>query len=466
MINNLFYRKHFVQMLSGLFLLLLAQFSNAGLNKVISINVLDMEISELMAMLSAKEKINILVNNGIEGKISLNLHNVMVGDVIKSAARAGGYAAERVGNTYYIVKPSEVGSRYKSNITTVITYDVRYSDAEKIKPIIEDYLSDYGRISVLKDNNILVIEDTHEYISRVKSILKNIDKRPKQILIEAKILEVTLSDSNAYGVNWSKVFSSGENTVGVQGLPAPASGLFVNRLTGTLEAALSALYSKDDIRTLSSPNLVAQENKEASVIIGDRQGYKVTTTINQVTTESVEFLESGVILRVLPRIDAFNNIMLEVHPEVSTGAVSVDGIPSQTTTEVTTEILTADGQPIFIGGLIKNNVTEGSQGVPFLSKIPLLGALFSNESRASNNTETIVLITPYVIGGEAHRLMLEKTARVQHQEKLLSAELERLGSKLDKKEEDSVAAENASSTNESDDFAEREDLWDSDDGSF
>lgn len=456
-----------IRCMSALMLFFITQASYAGVNKVININVLDMDIAEVMAMLSAKEKVNILVNKDVEGDISLNLYNVKVKDVIKAAARSGGYAAELIGNTFYIVKPEDVGSRHKSSLTTVMTYNVRYSDPDTVKVIIEDYLSDYGNISVLKDRNMLVIEDTPEYIRRVRLILKSIDAMPNQILIEAKILEITLSDSNAYGVNWSKVFSSGENTVGVQGLSSPASGLFINRITGTLEAALSALYSKDDIRTLSSPNLVALENKEASVIIGDRQGYRVTTTINQVTTESIEFLESGVKLNVLPRIDSSGNVMLQIHPEVSTGAISADGIPSQKTTEVTTEILTRDGQAIFIGGLIKNNITEGKESVPLLGSIPLLGALFSSESHASNNTETVVLITPYIIGGEAHKLMLEKSARIQHQDKLLSAELGRIGSKLDKKDdEQSVEIKSEAYANDWDDPAQDEDLWDSDDGSF
>ena len=432
----------------------------ADVNKVISINVLDMDISEVMAMLAVKEQVNILVNNGVEGEISLNLYDVKVKDVIRAAARAGGYAAELIGNTFYIVKPDDVGSRHKSSITTVRTFNVRYSDPEKVKTIIEEYLSDYGTVSVLEDRSILVIEDTPEHINRVSMILKSIDEKPRQILIEAKILEVTLSDSNAYGINWSKVFNSGETTIGVQGLASPASGLFINTITDTFEAALEALYLKNDVRTLSSPNLVARENTEASVIIGDRQGYRVTTTINQVTTESVEFLESGVILRVLPTIDALGNIMMEIHPEVSTGFISTDGIPSQQTTEVTTEVLTRDGQPIFIGGLIKNNVTDGKTGVPFLSKIPLVGALFSSQSRASNNTETIVLISPYIVGGEAHQLMLEKSARVNHQQKLLSAELDRIGSGLDMKAVDqSGAAKREQYDNDWDDPAEDEDLW-------
>jgi len=432
MINRLNNRNYFYSV-SLTLLLAFSPLSHADVNKKVNINVLDMDVSEVMAMLAAKEQVNILVNNGVKGKISLNLYDVKVKDVIKAAARAGGFAAELIGNTYYIVKPDDVGSRHRSSLTTVMTYHVRYSDPEKVKTIIEDYLSDYGNVSVLKGRNMLVIEDTPAHIDRLNTILKGVDAIPSQILIEAKILEVTLSDSNSYGINWSKVFNSGETTLGVQGLSSPASGLFINQVTDTLEAALTALYSKDDVRTLSSPNLVALENTEASVIIGDRQGYKVTTTINQVTTESIEFLESGVILNVLPRIDAMGNVMMQIHPEVSTGAISADGIPSQKTTEVTTEILTGDGQPVFIGGLIKNNITDGRESVPILGDIPILGALFSSESHVSINTETVVLITPYVIGGEAHKMMLEKSARVEHQEKLLTAELDRIGSELDKK---------------------------------
>ena len=142
---------------------------------------------------------------------------------------------------------------------------------------------------------------------------------------------------------------------------------------------------------------------------------------------------------------------MKIHPEVSTGFISVDGIPSQQTTEVTTEILTQDGQPIFIGGLIKNNVNDSKSGVPFISKIPVIGALFSSRTHARSNTETIVLISPYLVGGQAHQLMLENSARVEHQQNELSAELERIGSEFD--------AMDGDEDDSWDDSAQDEDLW-------
>ena len=152
------------------------------------------------------------------------------------------------------------------------------------------------------------------------------------------------------------------------------------------------------MRTLSSPNLLAVEDQESSVIVGDRRGYSVITTINQVTTESIEFLESGVILRVTPSVDAAGKVLMDIHPEVSNGVIDpLTGIPSQTTTEVTTRMIVPDGQTIFVGGLIKHRIEESRKGVPIISKIPGLGRLFSSRENNKTNTETIVLITPTIL---------------------------------------------------------------------
>ena len=127
---------------------------------------------------------------------------------------------------------------------------------------------------------------------------------------------------------------------------------------------------------MSTPKLLALEDQEAEVVIGDRLGFRVTTTINQITSETIEFLESGVILRVLPSVDGRGRIMLTIHPEVSTGRVE-DGIPNQVTTEVTTQMLVEDGQTVFIGGLIRRSLDQNREGVPVLGDIPFVGRVFS-----------------------------------------------------------------------------------------
>ena len=123
----------------------------------------------------------------------------------------------------------------------------------------------------------------------------------------------------------------------------------------------------------------------------------MTTTINQVTTESIEFLESGVILRVTPTVDASGGVMMSVHPEVSTGSVDTNGIPSQVTTEVTTRLLVPSDRTVFIGGLIKHSTTQTRRGMPVLGDAPGVGLLFANRRQTQTNTETVVLITPHIV---------------------------------------------------------------------
>jgi type II secretory pathway component GspD/PulD (secretin) len=240
-------------------------------------------------------------------------------------------------------------------------------------------------------------------------------------MIEARILEVGLKDSESFGLDWSAIFESGDIAVGTQGLSSPGSpGLFFDMVKPDVTLVLDALRKRDRLRTLSTPKLLALEGQEAETIIGDRLGYNVTTTIDSVTTTSTEFLESGVILRVKPSVDDQNRIFLEIHPEVSTGSVSQDGVPNQSTTEVTTSMLVDSGQTVFIGGLIKRTSEQIRDGVPVLGDLPVLGALFSNRSLSSVNTELVVLITPYIVDNDKVRLDGGKVERVNQ----VAAELE------------------------------------------
>ena len=149
------------------------------------------------------------------------------------------------------------------------------------------------------------------------------------------------------------------------------------------------------------------------MIVGDRRGFQVTTTINQITTESIEFLESGVILRVTPHVDADGRIMMEIHPEVSSGTVDTNGIPSQTTTEVTTRLIVPSGETVFVGGLIKQSISESRSGVPVLGRVPAIGRLFSSREVTSVNTETVVLITPRLIADPLDAVDEATTRRIE-----------------------------------------------------
>jgi len=385
----------------------------------------DADLADVLDMISREQRVNVFVSTDSSDTVSFSLYDMALPDAIRAIANAAGLAVEFYDGNYYIIDRDEAGKYAPDALTHVRSFELQYIDVDEIQALLTPYLSEYGEITTFAERNIFLVEDTPEFLRRIAVLVSEIDRKPIQILIEAKILEITLTDEDSYGLDWTKMFNAnnGNGQFGTQGLGDPTSaGLLLDYATADFSAVLNALTSQGRVRTLSTPKLLAIEDIESSVIIGDRRGYSVTTTINQVTTESVEFLESGVILRVTPSVDTDGQVMMDINPEVSTGVIDpLTGIPSQTTTEVKTRMIVTDGQTIFIGGLIKNRIDESKRGVPIIGRIPGLGRLFSNRQRTNTNTETIVLITPTVITPATRmidRVSMDKIERLEKNQNL------------------------------------------------
>jgi type II secretory pathway component GspD/PulD (secretin) len=401
----------------------------------ISMTMKDAELADVMDMISREQRVNIFVSTDSNEEVSFSLYDMTLPDAIRAIANAAGLAVEHYDGNYFIIDRDEAGKYAPDALTKVRSFELQYVTVDEMQSLLDPYLSDYGEITVFSEKNIFLIEDTPEFLRRVAALVREIDKQPTQILIEAKILEVTLTDEDSSGLDWTKFFSSdgGTGEFGGQGLNNAASpGLFFSYTNDNITVALDALTSQGRVRTLSSPKLLAIEDQESSVIVGDRRGYSVITTINQVTSESIEFLESGVILRVTPSVDANGKVMMDIHPEVSTGVIDpLTGIPSQSTTEVTTRMIVPDGQTIFVGGLIKHRVEESQRGIPVISRIPGVGRLFSSRENNKSNTETIVLITPTILNDKA-RLVDEETIEIiERMEQHQSSDTDDLNDEMD-----------------------------------
>ncbi len=370
----------------------------AARNNTVSLSLRDTPLQQVFDLLSRHQHVNIVLGKGVGGNVSINLYNVDVRSAIHTIAEAAGYAVDVRNGDYMIVERKDADLGGVRAATQLRTFKVQYSNARQVADILTKHLSSVGKITPLIERNLLVVEDLPAYMARLQMLLSQIDVEPRQIMIEAKILEITLDRSETFGIDWSRVFGgSGASSVGTTGLaPRNTAGFFFNLVTSKLDIFLAALSSKGRVNTLSSPKLLALENQEASTVIGDRIGYKVTTTINQITTESIQFLETGVILRVTPSVDQRGRIMLSIHPEVSSASVT-GGIPSKKSTEVTTQLLCDDGQSVFIGGLIKSTSAARRSGVPVLGELPVVGRLLSNTEELGTTTETIVVITPRIV---------------------------------------------------------------------
>lgn len=360
----------------------------------------DTPIAELFEMISRHERVNIMLGKGVSGNVAVSLYDMTPRQAIYAIAEAGGYQVITRENGYMIVNPAENSAPGAAppGQMEVRALKVLYSEPQLVAEILSKHVGRGGKVTVLPARRMVVVEDTPDGMKRIVALLREIDTQPQQIMIEAKILEITLDENENFGIEWNKIFSAdGVNRVGTSRLVERTTpGLVFNYVNRNVDVFLNALNNKGRVRTLATPKLLTLENQEASTNIGDKLGYRVTTTINNVTSETIEFLETGVILRVTPSVDADGRIALRVRPEVSSGTL-LGGIPSKKTTEVNTQLVAENGQSILIGGLIKATSGQRRVGVPLLGDVPVVGKLFSNNEHTGTSTETIVLITPRIV---------------------------------------------------------------------
>jgi type II secretory pathway component GspD/PulD (secretin) len=382
----------------------------------VSVVVRDAPLAEVFEMMARTQRVNVLLGEGVEGNVSVNLFEVSLDRAIRAIADAAGYVVERRHGTYVVIKRDDAGKDSANGNTAIRAFKIEHSDPEKVSAIVEKHLSRYGEVTILEERRLLVVEDLPEFLYRIEQLLSEIDRDPRLIFIEARILEIRLDEEESLGIDWEAFFKNG--SVGVRDFAFPGTGFFFDLVNSDIEVQIDALTDKGRVRTLSTPTLLAVEHQEAEVVIGDRLGFRVTTTINQVTTESVEFLQSGVILRFTASVDRQGRIVLDIHPEVSNGFI-LDGLPQQRTTEVTTRLRTESGQSVFIAGLIRDSETDTRRGVPFLMDIPLLGHAFSRTVTTDLNTETVVILTAHIVGEETELVNDRKLRRVRDNERLL-----------------------------------------------
>jgi len=377
--------------------------------ELITINVNNVPVGDVIRMLSAKRRINIVAGKEVSGNISLNLYNVKFDDALKSVLKINGYAYTKKGDIIYVkgIEKKDEFPLETLNTETQI-FRINHSNAEQINNIVEKMRSNFGKTILSKQENTLIVEDMPEYLVRIEKIIKSLDIPPNQVMIEARILEAILDNDLSFGIDWTILNNTNvgrtTSTFAVSGFADAASGFAYILDKQHLDVVLKMLQEKSNLRTLAAPKILALNGKKSEIIIGSRLGFRVTTTINAVTTESVEFLDVGTKLIITPHIADDGYVTMEIHPEVSDGEV-VLGLPSARTTETTTNLIVKDGHTIIIGGLIKERQEKTIKQIPILGDIPYLGYLFRANSIKKTKSEIIVIITPHIIKDSSPEIM-------------------------------------------------------------
>jgi general secretion pathway protein D len=320
-----------------------------------------------------------------------------------------------------------------------------YAKADEVKTKLEEKLTpNIGFVQVDERTNKVILTDLVSKMHEVESLISELDERTREVLIEAKILEVSLNDEFRWGVNWDKVFDTAKIISSVSGplhigvnfadaiagdiLPATDAGetvggaIQLGDLTSnnSYESMIQVLDSMGKTEILSSPRIVVINNEEASILVGTNQPYATTgTTISDTvsqTTQQVTYVDLGVKLFVTPTINSNGYITMKIKPEVSsqTGAVAITSeegtttrtteIPIISTSEAETTVMVRDGNTIVLAGLIEKRNEETTDKVPFFGDLPLIGRAFRRESKGSSNNperkELVIFLTPHIISGD------------------------------------------------------------------
>ena len=407
----------------------------------IDITVKDLEIAKVLQLLSIQSQRNIVASRNVSGKVSADLYGVSFNEALEAILTPNGYGYEEKGNFIYVYTAAELEERQNAMRKTV-TKMVRlnYISATEAASFVTPLLSTNGNITASGEvdagilpsqsdagentfahADTLLIRDYEENVEEIEAVLAELDVRPKQVLVEATILQATLTEANAFGVDFSVVANfdaltdfvnplgavdqmiNGSNTGGggsavsstVGSTQTGAAGIKIGVTGSDASVFLRALDSVTDTTVLAKPNILVLNRQRADLLVGERLGYLSTTVTDTSETQTIEFLDVGTQLTVRPFVSEEGNIRLELRPSVSDGTTRLEGgfiIPDETTQELVTNIIVESGQTVVLGGLFVEDTTVGRSQVPGLGDLPFVGAAFKGQDDDFRRSEVIFMV--------------------------------------------------------------------------
>lgn len=430
-------------------------------NQLVDIHVKDTDLGVVLEMLSIQSQKNIVASKGISAKVTANLYGVTFYEALDAILHVNGYGYIERGNFVYVytleeLKAIEQASRQRVAKVLKLNYLNAVDAAGFAKPLLSPdggaiqsngktgnfQVSDSAPVGAddFAHDATLVVFDYPENIEEIEKLLKQLDTRPQQILVESTILETRINEDNAFGIDFALVgnlnFTQFQDLGDDRGGPlkgvdrmltgraaqrreGPSSaltqsvgnvangrgGIKAGIILGDFAGFLRALDEVTDTTVLSSPKVLALNRQPARVLVGQRVGYVTSTESQTSTTQTVQFLDTGTQLDFRAFVSNDGMIRMELKPKVSSAAireVTTSGggavtIPDEDTSQLSTNVLVRDGQTVVLGGLFKDSTKSSRRQVPVLGDIPLLGNAFRSQDDEVRRSEIIFLIRPQIM---------------------------------------------------------------------
>lgn len=401
----------------------------------IKLDFYETDIKNVFRILRSVGGLNFAIDKNVEGKVTLTLEDPVPWDqVMDLVLKMNNLGQKKEGNVIRIAtldtlrneeklfqdtlserkKSLEQKKSFEPLITEYIP--INYSDAEAdIKPHIDQILTkERGKLTVDKRTNMIIVTDTQAKIDQAREIIYRLDRVTPQIMIEAKVVEVTKEFSRELGLGLnfarSRTANTGPATDYSIGLNYPAaapqnSGAFnFYSILGSdylsLKATLAADESKGNVKVVSSPRILTLDNKKAKIKQGLEYAYLER---DDTGGSSVKFKNIDLLLEVTPHVTPDKRIAMTVYLTKNDIDSVTNGVPSLSTNEAETELLVNNNDTIVIGGIVKTSDNKSSSGMPYLSGIPVLGRLFRTDVDKDKRNELLIFITPSIVQLEQKR---------------------------------------------------------------
>jgi type IV pilus assembly protein PilQ len=411
----------------------------------LSLDFKDADVKNILRLIAEVSNLNVIAGDDVSGKVTMRLVDVPWDQALELILQSRNLGMTRVGNVVRIapndtlkkeIQAELEAKRAKERLEDLVMelVPVNYAAAKEIVPQVKSVLSDRGDVKIDERTNTLIVKDIARSIPGVKSLVKALDTRTPQVIIEARIVEANLTFQRELGVSWGFLAQKGKATSGTQtsvgggllgtsllgtalnsvvNLPAvPVGGVSGIGTPGVLEMLftskhglrqldiqISAHENDGNVKIISSPKIATLDNKEASIEQGLRIPYRKLTTEGTVTTD---FIDANLKLTVTPHVtnDGYIKMVIKAKKDAPDRSIEVDSVPSIDKKEAITEVLVRDNGVIVIAGVYSIEKDELGEGVPLFNKIPLLGWLFKREAKRDLRKDLLIFISPKILKDE------------------------------------------------------------------
>lgn len=407
----------------------------------VSLDFRDADIQNVLRILSYKSGVNIVAGPEVTGLVTIQLRDVPWKQALDVILQTYGYGYDQRGNIITVTTIDNLKKRREDaqmlseqELLLTKTFPLNYAKAQSVIASVEKMVSPRGSVNYDERTNSLIVRDTSQNVELMEDVIGHLDSTTPQVLIEAKIVETTLTNQENLGIDWvTKATVTGakrpttfpfvgnhsnNSFVKTNDFPAAEDTEFT---FGTLnfvqvQAIFELLRSRTDTNILSNPRIVTLDNQVAQIVVGSQYpipSYVYNEEQARLQVNGFEYKDIGVIFNVTPHVNNAGYVTVDIEPKITEilDFVTVENtsLPRLSNESAKTRVMVKDGETLVIAGLIKDKVTDIKKKTPFLGDIPILGLVFQKSEKTITKTDLLIFLTPHIITPDQSKVVASAT---------------------------------------------------------